>query len=82
MICGPFLAGGRFEVRRVLEDLRPFLLAVFQEESRVEGDAAVDLFFGCCAVLVTNLLTVSQIITYVVAVDSLYLVGRPFAFND
>jgi hypothetical protein len=50
-----------FKFRRVLEDLRPSLLAVLEEETRVELDTTSYLQFCGLTMLVANLCTISRI---------------------
>jgi hypothetical protein len=56
MVCRPVLLRLFLECGRVLQHLRPLLLAVLQKETGVEVDAVVDLCFGRLSMLETNLI--------------------------
>ena len=58
MVCWPLFFGLLLECRRVLQDLRPFDLAILQEQLRIEVDATVDMDFGCLPMLKAYLVLV------------------------
>jgi hypothetical protein len=54
-IVWPFCLGGLLETRGMFQDLRPCLLAILQEETRIKLNAATDWKLCRLAMLVSNL---------------------------